>query len=1383
MFSLWPLVGPCRVGGPGVGSGTQAGEPVVGGDEVVGQFRKPVGIVGGDICEAHDDTRHHLGQGVGRCGERSLVPVGEARQESGVPPGRAFVDLGVERAHLRIGECLMSDDGEHSAVLDVGVQVGHDSGAAGGAGRGGIDVFLQGEEFVADTFGQGAEDVVLGGEVGVDRRPGDACFVGEGGDGRAGVAEPAEGAFGGVQQQSAFFGLGEGSAPYSAHNHLHLLDMTVNYRAMGLPDVQRRTITTLLVANRGEIAVRITATAAALGMRTVAVHPADDAASLHISRADIAVELPGAGPAAYLDIDAIVDTAVRTGCDGVHPGYGFLSENPSFARRCTEAGLVFVGPEPEALALFGDKTAARMRAAELGIPVPAGAPAAQAHEFLAGLGPGAAVMVKARSGGGGRGMRPVTDPAGLDEALRRSASEAESAFGDGTVYVEQLLTRARHIEVQVAGDGRGAVALGDRDCSAQRRRQKLIEIAPAPALPDTLRNALHRAATELVGAYRGLATVEFLVTGEEFVFLEVNPRLQVEHTVTEEVTGLDLVETGLALAAGKTLAELGLDRGVPSRGTALQARVNAETVRADGTVVPGVGTLTRFQPPAGRGIRVDTHGYAGYPMSPRYDSLLAKVIVHGAIDSVAGRAARALAEFDLDGIATNIGLLRVLLAEPALTTGGVDTGYVDARTADLIAAAGTGGRIAPTPSAAAEAASESNGGGSGRVVAPERSERGTVARPSTQPADDLRRNARGEDTGGTGKAVPTEPVGQGGQLKPPGGVAPAAPAGRDEEARVARRSADTSDGDAVSENVLAASRPGVVVQVSVSPGDQVAAGAELLVLEAMKMEHVVRADRPGTVDEVLVKAGDAVAADDPLLLFTGTGAGGKQVEAAAAIDPAYIRPDLAEVHERKRLTLDAARPAAVERRHGKGLRTARENIADLVDPGSFTEYGGYVIAAQRRRRDLDDLITATPADGLLTGTATVDGVPIAVLAYDYTVLAGTQGVHNHQKTDRLLRLARRRSLPVVVFAEGGGGRPGDTDTSAIAQLDIPTFRLMAELAGRVPTVAIVAGYCFAGNAALAASCDLIIATEGSSLGMSGPAMIEGAGLGVVAPQDVGPMSVQVPNGVVDVLVPDEAAAVTTARTYLRTVTGVPAGQIDCADQRLLRHLVPENRVRVYAVRPILETLFDTGSVLEVRAGFGTGIVTAFARLAGRPVGVLANDPTHLGGAIDGDAADKATRFLRLCDERGLPVVSLVDTPGFMVGPDAERTATVRRFGAMFVAGAQLSTPLVAVVLRKGYGLGAMAMTGGDLHAATLTVAWPTGELGGMGLEGAVRLGFRKELDALADPAARRARYDELLAGFYERGKALSVATVGEIDDVIDPADTRAVVLGALTAAG
>ncbi|MFW0787903.1 carboxyl transferase domain-containing protein [Gordonia sp. CPCC 206044] len=1052
---------------------------------------------------------------------------------------------------------------------------------------------------------------------------------------------------------------------------------------------------TLLVANRGEIAVRIIATAAALGIRTVAVHPADDRDCAHVTRADDAVELPGAGPTAYLDVQAVVDAAVRTGAQALHPGYGFLSENSMLAQRCAAAGITFVGPSPEALALFGDKTAARDHAASVGVPVPAAAAADDAHRFFDSLGPGAAVMVKARAGGGGRGMRPVTDTPDLEDALRRCSSEAQSAFGDGVVYVEQLYPDARHIEVQVAGDGAQTVTLGDRDCSVQRRRQKLIEIAPAPALSDTLREALHRAAVATVGKYRGLATVEFLVTGDDFVFLEVNPRLQVEHTVTEEVTGLDLVEIGLGLAVGRSVSDLGIADGVTLRGWALQARLNAETIGADGTVTPSSGILRRFAPPTGRGIRVDTHGYVGYSMNPRYDSLLAKVIVRGDDATLTGRAERALAQFDLDGVRTNRGVLRALLSQAGLMTGGLDTTYVDGHIGELLAAA--------------------------------------PVDPVADPVDDI-----------------------------PADADLAAPAA----------------------NAIVAAQAGVVVHVSVSPDDHVSAGAELLVLEAMKMEYVVRAERAGIVGDVMVKVGDAVATGEPLVVLDGDEAGTADDEAAgwSETDLARIRPDLAEVAERKHITLDEGRPSSVQRRHDKGMRTIRENIADLVDPESFTEYGGFVIAAQRARRTVDDLIASTPADGLVTGTATVSGTSVAILGYDYTVLAGTQGIHNHRKTDRLLQLALRQSLPVVVFAEGGGGRPGDTDTSAIAQLDVPTFRLMAELSGRVPTVAVVAGYCFAGNAALAAACDVIIATQDSSLGMSGPAMIEGAGLGAVAPRDVGPMSVQSPNGVVDVVVSDEVAAVQTAREYLRVAARIPAPEHSHADQRALRHLVPENRVRAYPMRPVLDILFDTDSVLEVRKEFGTGILTAFARLDGRPVGVLANNPGHLGGAIDGDAADKATRFLTLCEERSLPVISLVDTPGFMVGQEAERTATVRRFGAMFVAGARLSVPLIAVVLRKGYGLGAMAMTGGDLHAATLTVSWPTGEFGGMGLEGAVRLGFRKELDAIADPDARRARYEELLAGYYERGKALSVATVGEIDDVIDPADTRTVLVRALTSA-
>jgi acetyl/propionyl-CoA carboxylase alpha subunit/acetyl-CoA carboxylase carboxyltransferase component len=1049
----------------------------------------------------------------------------------------------------------------------------------------------------------------------------------------------------------------------------------------------------LLVANRGEVAVRIMATASVLGIETVAVYPADDAACGHVGRADAAVELPGAGATAYLDVDAIIAAAAGTGCDMLHPGYGFLSERPELAARCAAAGLRFAGPEPEALALFGDKAAARARARELGVPVLGGTgPDPSPEQVLALLREHGAVMIKAVAGGGGRGLRPVTREQDLAEAMRRCASEAAAAFGDGRVFAERLLPRARHVEVQVVGDGTGAVAvLGDRDCSLQRRRQKLIEIAPA-VLAGGVRARLSAAAADLARSadFAGLATAEFLVQDDEIAFLEVNPRLQVEHTVTEQVTGLDLVEVGLRIADGATLASLALD--ATPRGVAVQARVNAETLRPDGTLRPGDGTLSRFQPPAGRGVRVDTAGYPGYTISARYDSLLAKVITAGGtLEEAARRAVRALDEFDIAGVPANTALLRAVLRAPGLGTH--DVGWIDAHAAELAADDG-------------------------------------------EPPDG--------DAG--------EPPGDDGAELPDGGAAVRAP--------------------------LA----GTVVAVAVAPGDPVAAGDELLVIEAMKMEHEVRAQAAGLVREVAAAAGATVAAGDILVVLAGSGADAAEEAPASEVPLDHVRPDLAEVRERHRTGLDEGRPEVTERRHAAGRRTARENIADLTDQGCFTEYGALTIAAQRRRRPLDDLIARTPADGLILGTATVDGRPVAVMSYDYSVLAGTQGHMNHRKTDRLLELVDRERLPLVMFAEGGGGRPGDTDTTSVAGLDVPTFRLTARLSGRVPLVAIVSGYCFAGNAALAGACDVIIATPEASLGMGGPAMIEGGGLGVVAPGAVGPMSVQVPNGVVDLLVPDEPAAVAAARRYLSYFRPRDEGAAEHAEQRVLRHLIPENRVRSYNVRPVIEALCDTGSVLELRAGFGVGVITALARLDGHAVGLLVNNPRHLGGAIDGDAADKATAFLRLCEAHRLPVVSLVDTPGFMVGPEAERTAIVRRFGAMFVAGARLTVPVCAVVLRKAYGLGAMAMTAGDLRRPAITVAWPTGEFGGMGLEGAVRLGYRKELEAIEDPAGRRARYEQLVAEQYTRGKAVSTAMAFEIDDVIDPAGTRAVLAGVLARA-
>jgi acetyl-CoA carboxylase carboxyltransferase component len=492
--------------------------------------------------------------------------------------------------------------------------------------------------------------------------------------------------------------------------------------------------------------------------------------------------------------------------------------------------------------------------------------------------------------------------------------------------------------------------------------------------------------------------------------------------------------------------------------------------------------------------------------------------------------------------------------------------------------------------------------------------------------------------------------------------------------------------------------------------------------------------------------------------------------------------DLEELARRAALTEDAARPDAVEKRHGRGGRTARENVADLIDPGSWVEYGRFAIAAQRGRRELDDLIARTPGDGLVAGTARIDGRPCAVLSYDYTVLAGTQGALGHFKKDRLFELIERLRLPVVFFAEGGGGRPGDTDYPVVSSLHVRAFALWAKLSGLVPRIAIVRGRCFAGNAVIAGCSDLIVATEDISLGMGGPAMIAGGGLGEVDPDDVGPIGMQAPNGVVDLVVADEAEAVAATKRLLGYFTQ-PEADFAAPDQTRLRELLPESGRRAYDVVPVIEGLADEGSVTVLRERFAPELVTALARIEGRPLGVIANNTKFFAGTLTADSSDKAARFLQLCDAFGLPVLSLVDTPGFIVGPKHEATALVRHASRLLIAGAALSVPLIAVVLRRGYGLGAQAMTGGSLHEPLLTVAWPGAHLGPMGLEGAVRLGLRKELEAIEDEAEREQRVRDVTALAYENAKAVNAAQLFELDDVVDPADTRGLIAATLRAAG
>lgn len=1062
----------------------------------------------------------------------------------------------------------------------------------------------------------------------------------------------------------------------------------------------------ILIANRGEIAIRIAQAASALNIGSVAIYAQDDAQALHVHMTDEAALLSEQGANAYLDIEQIVTLAKQTGCDAVHPGYGFLSENTDFAKAVTEAGLIFVGPNILALETFGDKAQARALADKLDVPLLRGTKAAASlkdvQTFFKHLKLGEAMMIKALAGGGGRGMQVVHSASELEVKYAQCQAEAKLAFGKDAVYAERYIPKARHIEVQILGDGSGEVShVWTRECSLQRRHQKLVEIAPAPNLPVKVRDAMCAAAVKMAQAvdYLNIGTFEFLMDDAgEFFFMEANPRVQVEHTVTEAVTGLDLVQIQLLLAQGNTLKTLGLEQAKISapHGTAVQARINMETLSADGTLKASGGTLSAYAPPSGSGVRVDGCGYVGYTPSPRYDTLLTKVIVYSQgfeLATALQSAYRALCGFQIEGIATNLNLLKNILRHEDVHNGKAYTTFIDTHVAELVSTDYQHPKLY-----------------AGSVVAPVQDNKMST-------------------------------------LQAPLGSIP-----------------------------ILAPMLGTIVGLESSCGDMLHTGQNVLVMEAMKMQHNIHPPQAGKITQLCVEAGDTVSEGD-VLGFLEPMEVAQSTSAYVEIDLDTPRADLAEVRARQALTQDAARPEAIAKRRKTNHRTARENVADICDAGSFTEYGSLVVAAQRTRRSLDDLIHKTPADGIVTGFGRVNGdvfkdAPLCtILHYDYTVMAGTQGMKNHAKTDRLLEIATKTDRPVVFFTEGGGGRPGDTDAQVVGGLFIKTFSLFAKLSGQVPLIGINAGYCFAGNAAFLGCCDVIIATEQASIGMGGPAMIEGGGLGVVHPAQVGPVDMHSKNGVVDIRVKDEAEAVKTAKQYLSYFQG-ELPDWDCADQRLLRHAIPENRLQVYDVHTVIETMVDTGSVLELRAEFALGMVTALARINGKAVGIIANNPLYLAGAIDKDGADKAARFMQLCDGFDIPLLFLCDTPGIMVGTESESTGHVRHCTRLFVTGANLDIPFATIVLRKAYGLGAMAMAGGGFHENHGTAAWPTGEFGGMGLEGAVRLGFRKELAAIEDPKARQDLFNTMVDQMYETGKALNTASLFEIDDVIDPANTR-----------
>ncbi|MDE0658121.1 MAG: carbamoyl-phosphate synthase large subunit [Gammaproteobacteria bacterium] len=1049
----------------------------------------------------------------------------------------------------------------------------------------------------------------------------------------------------------------------------------------------------LLVANRGEIAIRIMRAAAELGVPTVAVAPADDAGSLHTGKADEAVTLDGTGAAAYLDIERIVAAAVDSGCDALHPGYGFLAENAELARRCAAAGVTFVGPRVETLELFGDKARARAAAAEAGVPVIRGidhpVSVEEATAFLEALGEGRGMMIKAVGGGGGRGSRRVAHAGEVAATYERCRAEASAAFGNGDLYVEEFIGRARHVEVQILGDAEGGIAhLGERECSVQRHFQKIVEVAPAPRLADDLRERIVDAAVRLAGrvGYCNAGTFEFLVdvSGEadngSFAFIETNARLQVEHTVTEAVTGVDIVQAQLRLAQGATIAELRLDRTVAPRGYAVQARVCMETVREDGAILPAAGTLLAYEAPSGPGVRTDGFGYAGYETSLAFDSLLAKVVGHspsaaaegGAFEDAVGRTSRALSEFRIEGVDTNIAFLQAILGHPDFRAGNVHTRFVDEHMADLVA------------------------------------------------DHDPRRFVT--------------------------------PAGYEPQAVIATQ-AEQAVGPEGSVGLVAPMQ-GTIVGIDVAVGDEVRVGQAVAVVEAMKLQHDIRADRNGVVCAVSMAQGDVVREGYPIVFIHETDVEGGAIGGDAGMDLDLIRGDLTEVNDWIERTLDASRADTVDALHGKGRRTARENLDHLLDDGSFREFGPPAAGSV----DGGTIMGFGSVNADLVGE---ERARVAVVHSNYPVVSYT---HGHYRQEQVHELVHDWRVPLVLFSEGEGQPYGNVGGVG---MDASVFTDFAKLSGRVPLIGVNTGDCFAGNAALLSCCDVIIATENSTIGFNGPAVVEASGMGSHTAADLGSMAFQVGNGNVDILVEDDVAAVRAVKQYLSYFQG-PVSEWESPDQRRMRHIIPENRVRAYEMRDIIETLADEGSVLEIRKEFGIGVITALIRVEGQPMGVVANNPAHLAGAVDSPGADKGARFFQLCDAFDIPVVVFMDCPGIMVGPDHERTALVRHSVRLFNIGANCTTPMFGIMVRKAYGLGVQAMIGGASSVPFLTVAWPTAEFAGMNIDGAVKLSARRELAAIEDPEERKAAYERRVAQGYESARAINSGA----RYVIDPADTR-----------
>ena len=1088
----------------------------------------------------------------------------------------------------------------------------------------------------------------------------------------------------------------------------------------------------VLIANRGEIAIRIARAAALLDIESVAVFTDADRHALHTQTADRAVALEHTGAIdGYLDIEKIIGIAVQEGCDCVHPGYGFLSENTDFARACAEAGITFIGPSADALALFGNKVAARQLAESLGVPIVPGAAISSVEEALsAATEIGYPVMLKAAAGGGGRGMRAVASETELSDAFTRCQSEAQTAFGDGTVFLERLVQRPRHIEIQVVADGTGAVThLGERDCSVQLRNQKVVEIAPAPNLSPELREQLYQDAIKLIanGDYKNAGTVEFLIEPEtnSYFFIECNPRIQVEHTVTEQVTGVDLVATQFQIAAGASLADLDLAEPRLPRGFAIQTRITAQ----------GAGTITAYKEPSGHGIRVDAHGYAGYAPPPQFDPLLAKLICYNATSNFAATAdqtLRTLNEFHVVGVTTNLGQLQAILSHAAFRDGDARTTLL-AEAPDLV--------TSKFDSARQE----------------------LLAQQARSLSSSTRNSADNFAVVESGLAI--------------------------------------TDGDIGLESPMA----GSIIQVNAAVGDEVAAGDELVIISAMKMETAITAQRAGTISAVkAVVEGDAVAAGEILVTITPT----STADTAELDEENSWLPTLKEVKTLQQLAAERLAPGSedpgVVRQRSRGKLTCRERIDLLLDDGSFREVGS--IAGFASYNEEGEIAAFTPANHV-GGWGEVEGRTTIVCADDFTSRGGHADGAIGAKSLHLDRLSVEMRIPSVRLLDGssGGGsvaamvpqqkKEGESEakeSSGAIKAGRPRVAgsggsflpghlgssLYTRQLNTVPVANVLLGSVVGIGAAKAVLGHFsVMVRDISQLFVAGPPVVSHAMGYDITKEDLGGPHIHCTNGSVDNLADSEAEAMDMTRRFLSylppSVYELPPviscdDPVDRADEELLT-IIPRKRTTTFDIRRLITLIADQGSFFEIGRYWGTDQVTGFVRFNGHPLGVIASDSRHEnGGALTADGCDKLKRHIDLCDVFNVPILNLIDNPGFAVGLEHETAGTIRKGAEWMVAFAQIRVPIFSVLLRRSFGVA------GNNYATPLSqpamrVAWPAADVGGIPPEGGIEAAYKRQLAEAEDPVALRA---ELEARIESARGPVGPLNKFQLEEMIDPRETR-----------